>query len=119
MNGTDAVKNRGRVPGRIVMIWNGLTLCVMLAVGITFLVGSRMPADAEPEIPGIIRALFTVFDLLLVLSPLTLIATALLSVLNALKKGSKQERFLPLGFGLVVQGILSALFLSGVMQAGG
>ncbi len=100
----------------IPMIWNGLTVLVMAVVGVTFLWGSRQPADASVSLPPVILFFFTLFDLLMMISPLTLIAMILLSIFNVMKAGSKAERFLPLAFSAIVQGALTALLLSYMTQ---
>ncbi len=98
------------------MIWNGLTLLVFLVVGATFLIGSRLPAGTEPQLPDIILFFFALFDFLMIISPLTLVVTVLISVFNVMQSGSKTRRFLPLFFSAILQGALSALFLSSITQ---
>ena len=100
----------------IPMIWNGLTLLVTLVVGITFLIGSRLPSTAEPQLPGIIYLFFTLFDLLLIISPLTLIVMIILSIINVMRGRSKLDRFLPLTFSAILQGALTALLLASITQ---
>ena len=100
----------------IPMVWNGLTLIVFLVVGVTFFVGSRLPADAGAELPDAIMFFFALFDLLMIISPLALVVTVLISVFNVMQSGSKMRRFLPLVFSGVIQGALSALFLTSITQ---
>ena len=100
----------------IPVILNGLTLFISLVVGITFLIGSQMPATAEVHLPDIILYFFTLFDLLLMISPLTLIVMVLLSVFNVMKANSKFQRFFPLTFSTIMQGMLTALLLSSITQ---
>lgn len=103
----------------IPMIWNGISLFITLVVGITFLIGSRLPADTMPDLPGIIVFFFTLFDLLLIISPLTLIVMIIISIFNVTKARTKTERFLPLVFSGILQGALSALFLASITQPAG
>ena len=100
----------------IPMIWNGLTLAVMLIVGLTFLWGSRQAVDAQVSLPNIILFFFTVFDLLLIISPLTLVVMILLSIFNVMRENDKLHRFLPLALSAVIQGALTALFLTSITQ---
>ncbi len=100
----------------IPMIWNGLTLLVFLVVGLTFLWGSQISADTQVNLPGVLLFFFTLFDLLMIISPLTLIVTVLLSVFNVLQTGTKLQRFLPLTLSAILQGALTALFLTSIMQ---
>ena len=100
----------------IPMIWNGLTLLVMLIVGLTFLCGSRQAVDAQVLLPNIILTFFTIFDLLLIISPLTLVAMILISIFNVMRGNDKLHRFLPLAFSAVVQGALTALLLTSITQ---
>ena len=100
----------------IPMIWNGLTLAVMLIVGLTFLWGSRQAVDAQVSLPNIILTFFTIFDLLLIISPLTLVAMILVSIFNVMRANDKLHRFLPLAFSAVVQGALTALLLTSITQ---
>ena len=103
----------------IPVIWNGISLFITLVVGITFLIGSRMPADTMPDLPGIIVVFFTLFDLLLIISPLTLIVMIIISIFNVTRARTKMERFLPLTFSAILQGMLSALFLASITQPAG
>ena len=98
------------------MIWNGFTLLIFLIVGITFFIGSRQPSDASSQLPGIIVNIFGIFDILLVISPLTLIITVLMSVFNVLRSGTRMQRFLPLTLSVILQGALTALLLSTITQ---
>ena len=100
----------------IPVIWNGLTLVIALVVGLTFLWGSRQPVDAQVSLPKIILSCFTIFDLLMMISPLTLIAMVLISVFNVIRENDKMHRFLPLTLSAIVQGALSALFLISMTQ---
>ena len=117
--GTEAVKKERR-PGRplfwIPMIWNGLTVLVFLVVGLTFLWGSQQSPDAQPALPDFILFFFTMFDLLMIASPLTLIAMILLSIFNVMRESSKLHRFLPLTVSAIVQGALTFLLLSAITQ---
>ena len=98
------------------MIWNSFCLFVTLVVGITFLIGSQLPATATVDLPPIILFFFTLFDLLLMISPLTLIVMVLISVFNVMKARSKAERFVPLVFSTIMQGLLTALFIVSITQ---
>ncbi len=100
----------------IPMVWNGLSLLVALVVGFTFLLASVRPAGAQPDVPDIIMFFFALFDFLLVISPLTLAVTVLISVFNVMQSGSKMRRFLPLTFSTILQGILTALLLTSITQ---
>ena len=100
----------------IPMIWNGFTLLVGLIVGATFIWGSRQPVDAQVSLPGVILTSFTIFDFLMIISPLTLVAMVLLSVFNVMKGGSKTRRFLPLTLSALTQGALTAIFLTSITQ---
>ena len=81
------------------MIYNGFCLLIALVVGITFLIGSQMPVTAEVQLPDIIVICFTIFDLIMMISPLT-----------------KTRRFLPLAFTTIMQGLLSALCVSALTR---
>ena len=100
----------------IPMIWNGLTLLVALVVGMTFLWGSQQAVDAQVDLPGIILFFFTVFDLLLIISPLTLVVMIMISIFNVMRESDKMHRFLPLTLSAIVQGALTALFLTSITQ---
>ena len=100
----------------IPMIWNGLTILVALVVGLTFLWGSRQASDAQVSLPNIILFFFTLFDLLLIISPLTLVAMILISIFNVMRDSDKLHRFLPLTVSAIVQGALTALFLTSITQ---
>ena len=100
----------------IPMIWNGLTLAVMLIVGLTFLWGSQQPVDAQVSLPKVILSFFTLFDLLLIISPLTLVVMILLSIFNVMRENDNLHRFLPLTLRAIVQGALTALFLTSITQ---
>ena len=116
---TKHTKNFSRGPRLlywIPMIWNGLTLAVMLIVGLTFLWGSRQAVDAQVSLPNIILFFFTLFDLLLIISPLTLVVMILLSIFNVMRENDKLHRFLPLALSAVIQGALTALFLTSITQ---
>ena len=97
-------------------IWNGLSLLVGLVVGLTFLWGSQQAVDAQVSLPKIILSFFTLFDLLLIISPLTLVAMILISVFNVMRENDKLHRFLPLILSAIVQGVLTALFLTSITQ---
>ena len=100
----------------IPMIWNGLTLAVMMIVGLTFFWGSRQAVDAQVSLPNIILFFFTLFDLLLIISPLTLVVMILISIFNVMRENDKLHRFMPLAFSAVIQGALTALFLTSITQ---
>ena len=100
----------------IPMIWNGLTLLVFLVVGVTFFVGSRLPDGAGSNLPDAIMFFFVLFDFLLVISPLTLVVMVLISVFNVMQSGSNLRRFLPLVFSGILQGALTALFVTSITQ---
>ena len=97
-------------------IWNGLSLLVGLVVGLTFLWGSQQAVDAQVSLPKIILSFFTLFDLLLIISPLTLVAMILISVFNVMRENDNLHRFLPLILSAIVQGALTALFLTSITQ---
>ncbi len=100
----------------IPVIWNGITLLVTLVVGITFLLGSMQPSDAQVDLPDIILVFFTIFDVLLMISPLMLVVMVLISIVNVIRGRSKMERFFPLTFSTIMQGLLSALLLTSITQ---
>ena len=100
----------------IPMIWNGLSLLVSLVVGLTFLWGSQQAVDAQVDLPAIILFFFTLFDLLLIISPLTLVVMILISIFNVMRENDKLHRFLPLTFSAIMQGVLTALFLTSITQ---
>ena len=97
-------------------IWNGLSLLVGLVVGLTFLWGSQQAVDAQVSLPNVILSFFTLFDLLLIISPLTLVVMILLSVFNVMRENDNLHRFLPLTLSAIVQGALTALFLTSITQ---
>ena len=98
------------------MIWNGFSFLVFLVVGITFLIGSRMPSDAEVTLPGIILVFFTIFDILLMISPLMLVVLVIVSIFNLMRENTKMRRFLPLTATTIIQGAMSALLLVSITQ---
>lgn len=100
----------------IPMIYNGFCLLVALVVGITFLIGSQMPADAEINLHPIILGFFTTFDILLMISPLMLVVMVIISIINLMRENTKSRRFIPLVFTTIMQGLLSALFLTTITQ---
>ena len=100
----------------IPVIWNGFTLLVGLIVGLTFLWGSFQPADAQVALPDILLSCFTLFDFLLIISPVTIIVMVLLSVFNVIRESSKMRRFLPLTLSAVTQGAMTALFLTSITR---
>ena len=100
----------------IPVIYNGITLLVSIVVGITFLVGSMHPSDAQIDLPGIILVFFTIFDVLLMISPLMLVVMVLISIFSVMRGRTKTERFLPLTFSTIMQGLLSALLLTSITQ---
>lgn len=100
----------------IPVIWNSISLVVAVVVGITFILGTLQPADSQVDLPGIILVFFTIFDVLLMISPLSLVVMVLLSVVNVIRARSKTERFLPLTFSTIMQGLLSALLLTSITR---
>lgn len=100
----------------IPIIYNGFTLIVTLVVGVTFLIGSQTSSSAEVNLPGIILGFFTAFDLLLMVSPLMLVVMVLISIFNLMKENTKFRRFMPLVMSTILQGLLSALFVSTITQ---
>lgn len=108
--------NRFRPLYWIPMIYNGFCLLTALVVGITFLIGSQMPVTAEVDLPGIILVFFTIFDLILMISPLMLVVMVIISIFNLMKENSRSRRFLPLVFTTIMQGLLSALFVTTITQ---
>ena len=100
----------------IPMVWNGFCLFVSLIVGITFLIGSQLPISDTPELPGIILFFFAIFDLLLMVSPLMLVVMVLISIFNLMKETSNARRWGPLIFSTIMQGLLTALFVTSITQ---
>lgn len=100
----------------IPMIWNGICLFVSLVVGITFLIGSRMPVTTEVSLPGIILFFFTLFDILLMVSPVALVGLVLVSIFNLMRESSGFRRWAPLIFSALMQGLLSMLFVTSITQ---
>lgn len=115
-NKTKKTRNNHRLLFWIPMVWNGATVLVALVVGLTFLWGSQQPADAQVSLPNIILTFFTMFDLLLIISPLTLVGMILISIFNVMRESDKLHRFLPLTVSAIVQGALTALFLTSITQ---
>ncbi len=101
------------------MVYNGFCLFVSLVVGITFFIGSQMPATATPELPGIILFFFAVFDLLLMISPLMIIVMVIISIFNLMRESSNVRRWGPLIFSTIMQGLLTALFVTSITQPAG
>ena len=120
MNGETKETMKARTTFRplfwIPTIWNGLSLLVGLVVGLTFLWGSQQAVDAQVSLPKVILSFFTLFDLLLIISPLTLVVMILLSVFNVMRENDNLHRFLPLILSAIVQGALTALFLTSITQ---
>ena len=120
MNGETKETMKARTTFRplfwIPTIWNGLSLLVGLVVGLTFLWGSQQPVDAQVSLPKVILSFFTLFDLLLIISPLTLVVMILLSIFNVMRENDNLHRFLPLTLSAIVQGALTALFLTSITQ---
>lgn len=110
------VRKRPRPLFWIPMIWNGFTLLVGLIVGVTFLWGSQQPVDAQVSLPKVILSCFTLFDLLLIISPLTLVAMIMISIFNVMRENDKLHRFLPLTVSALVQGAMSAMLLTSITQ---
>ena len=98
------------------MGYNGFCLFVALVVGITFLIGSRMPVTDTPQLPGIILGFFTIFDLLLMVSPLMLVLMVVISIFNLMRETTNFRRWTPLIFSAVMQGLLSVLFLTSITR---
>ena len=98
------------------MIYNGFCLLISLVVGITFLIGSQMPVTAEVQLPDIIIICFSIFDLLMMISPLMLVVMVIISIFNLIRENSKTRRFLPLVFTTIMQGLLSALCVSALTR---
>lgn len=103
----------------IPMIYNGFCLLISLIVGITFLIGSQMPVTAEVQLPDIIVVCFTIFDVLMMISPLMLVVMVVISIFNLIRENTKTRRFLPLVFSTIMQGLLSAFCLSALTQPAG
>ena len=101
------------------MIYNGFCLLISLIVGITFLIGSQMPVTAEVQLPDIIVVCFTIFDILMMISPLMLVVMVVISIFNLIRENTKTRRFLPLVFSTIMQGLLSAFCLSALTQPAG
>ena len=98
------------------MIYNGFSLFVSIVVGITFLIGSQIPATASPELPGIILLFFSIFDLLLMVSPLMLVVMVILSIFNLMRENTNFRRWTPLVISTIMQGLLSALLVTSITQ---
>ena len=98
------------------MIYNGFCLFVSAVVGITFLIGSQMPTTASPVLPGIILIFFSLFDILLMISPLMLVVMVLISIFNLMRESGNFRRWTPLVFSAIMQGLLSALFLASITR---
>ena len=97
-------------------LYNGFCLIVSLVVGITFMVGSRMPADTEVTLPGIILTFFTLFDIIMMISPVMLVALVIVSIFNLMRENTMMRWFLPLAATTIIQGALSALLLVSITQ---
>ena len=100
----------------ITMGYNGFCLLVSLVVGITFLIGSQMPVSDTPQLPGIILGFFTIFDLLLMVSPLMLVVMVVVSIFNLMRETTGFRRWVPLIFSAIMQGLRSVLFLASLPQ---
>ena len=100
----------------IPVIWNALTLLVFLVVGITFFLGSRLPSTAQVDLPEIILTFFTIFDFLILISPVTLIVMVMVSIFSVIRGRTGTERFLPLTLSTILQGALSALLITSITQ---
>ena len=98
------------------MVYNGICIFVGLVVGITFLIGSQMPATASPQLPGIILFFFTIFDLLLMVSPLMLVTMVILSIFNLMRENTGFTRWASLIVSTITQGLLTALFVTSITQ---
>jgi len=100
----------------IPMLYNGLCLVTAIIVGMTFLIGSRMPSTAEVILPPVILTVFTLFDILLMISPLMLVVMVIVSIFSLMRENSKMRRFLPLTATTIIQGALSALLLVSITR---
>lgn len=100
----------------IPIIYNGFCLLIALVVGITFLIGSQMPVTAEVQLPDIIVICFTIFDLIMMISPLMLVVMVVVCIFNLIRENTKTRRFLPLAFTTIMQGLLSALCVSALTR---
>ena len=98
------------------MVYNGICIFVGLVVGITFLIGSQMPTTASPQLPGIILFFFTIFDLLLMVSPPMLVTMVILSIFNLMRENTGFTRWAPLIVSTITQGLLTALFVTSITQ---
>ena len=98
------------------MIWNGLSLIVTLVVGFTFLWGSRQPATADIQPSDITLFFFTLFDILLLISPVMLVVMVILSIFNLMRENTTARRFGPLVFSTILQGLLSAFLLTSLTR---
>lgn len=98
------------------MIYNGICLLIALVVGITFLIGSQIPVTAEVQLPDIIVICFTIFDLIMMISPLMLVVMVVVCIFNLIRENTKTRRFLPLAFTTIMQGLLSALCVSALTR---
>ena len=75
-----------------------------------------MPTTASPELPGIILIFFSLFDILLMISPLMLVVMVLISIFNLMRESGNFRRWTPLVFSTIMQGLLSALFLASITR---
>lgn len=100
----------------IPMIYNGFCLLISLIVGITFLIGSQMPVTAEVQLPDVIVICFTIFDVLMMISPVMLVVMVIISIFNLIRENTKTKRFLPLIFTTIMQGLLSAFCVTALTQ---
>ena len=103
----------------IPMIWNGICLFISLVVGLTFLIGSQLTLSEGSELPGIIVFFFALFDMIMMISPISLAVMVVLSIFNLMRESTNARRWTPLVFSTIMQGLLSALFLSAITQPAG
>ena len=75
-----------------------------------------MPVTAEVQLPDIIVICFTIFDLIMMISPLMLVVMVVVCIFNLIRENTKTRRFLPLAFTTIMQGLLSALCVSALTR---
>ena len=102
----------------IPMIVNGICLVIFLIVGIVFLWGSTRTPDTQVNVPGILVAVFAVFDIMMVISPILMVILLILSIMNIFSGGTRLQRFTPLIFTVIMQGALTSLLLSTISGGG-
>ena len=97
----------------IPVVYNSFCLVISLVVGIAFLNARRLPAGApEPELSEFVLGCFAFFDFIMLISPVMLFVLAIVCIFNLIRETTNFRRFFPLVFSCIMQGVLSALFLT-------